>query len=329
MAIISIPSSIGGVSIPGSPINLLKGPLAAMFNLSSGLATYQYPRDLGSATRGHYILFSINEVSEAQFQEGQKAFAAASEGNLKDAAALGVDIVTKAGEAAIANESSRTKSTKAIIALYMPETMAFTYNSAYDDTSLLAAAKEIGGALGGLKAGKGAIGKLKGMIGAAGGGFNKAVTVAGSQTARVALQTQGLAINPQKQLLFSGIGFRDYQLVFTFTPYSKDESKAIANIIKEFKKAAAPTITESAGGMFFKVPSSFNLQFMFNGKENEKISRVAESVLTTVDVNYSPNTWASMDDGAPTQIMLTLNFKEIELIDSKKISKSFADGGGY
>jgi hypothetical protein len=329
MAIISIPSSIGGVSIPGTPINLLKGPLASLFGLSSGLAKYQYPRDLGSATRGHYILFSINEVSEAQYQAAGKAFEAASEGNLKDAAALAVDFGTKVGEAAVANESSRTSTTKAVIALYMPETMAFTYNSAYDDTSLLAVAKEIGGAAAGLKGGKGVINKLKGMVGAAGGTFNKAVTVAGSQTARLALQTQGLAINPQKQLLFSGIGFRDYQLVFTFTPYSKKESEDIANIIKEFKKAAAPTITESAGGMFFKVPASFNLQFMFNGKENEKVSRVAESVLTTVDVNYSPNTWSAMDDGAPSQIMLTLNFKEIELIDSKKIGKSFADGGGY
>ena len=328
MAIISIPSSIGGVSIPGLGGLLGSGPLAALFGNKS-LAQYQYPRDLGSATRGHYIMFSINEVSEIQYQQGTAAFNAAIGGDFKSAAPLTESLIKNTGDAATSGTNNRTKAAKAIIALYMPETMAFTYNSTYDDTSLMAVGKEISGALSGIKGGKGVIGKIKGMVGAAAGGFNKAITVAGSQTARLALQTLGLAINPQKQLLFQGIGFRDYQLVFTFTPYSKQESKVIADIIKEFKKAAAPTITESAGGMFFKVPSSFDLKFMFNGKENEKISRVAESVLTTVDVNYSPNTFASMDDGAPTQIMLTLNFKEIELIDSKKISKSFAEGGGY
>jgi hypothetical protein len=328
MAIISIPSSIGGVSIPGLGGLIAQGPLATLFGNKS-LALYQYPRDLGSATRGHYILFSINEVSEIQYQQGKAAVNAIAEGDSKSAANLTTKIISTGADSATSGTSNRTKATKAIIALYMPETMAFTYDSTYDDTSLMAVGKEIGGALSGTKGGKGVIGRLKGMISAGGKAFNKAVTVAGSQTARLALQTQGLAINPQKQLLFQGIGFRNYQLVFTFTPYSKQESKVIADIIKEFKKAAAPTITETAGGMFFKVPSSFDLQFMFNGKENEKISRVAESVLTTIDVNYSPNTFAAMDDGAPTQIMLTLNFKEIVLIDSKKISKSFAEGGGY
>jgi hypothetical protein len=331
MAIISIPSSIGGVAIPGGLLAV--GPLAQLFG-NKTFASYQYPRDMGSATRGHYILFSINEVAEAQLKEVADDFAALGEAkDAEEAKALFAKIPAKIGEQVNTNlDSNRTVTTKAIIGLYMPETMAFTYNSSYDDINLVSVGQEVAGAFGTLKGGKGTLGKIKSAVGAVGKGFNKAISVAGSQTARLALQTQGLAINPQKQLLFSGIGFRDYQLVFTFTPYSKKESEDIAEIIKQFKKAAAPTITNSAGGMFFKVPASFKLQFMFNGKENTKISKVAESVLTTVDVNYSPNTWAAMDDGAPAQVMLTLNFKEIELIDSKKIGnarKDGPDGGGY
>lgn len=327
MAIISIPSSIGGVAIPGGLVNIAKGPLAALFGNNKALAIHQYPRDLNSATRGHYIQFSVNEVKEAQFNaqfDKLTPDATATEvlGTLSRNVVTGVKDFASQGNAQL--DSNRKEETKAVIALYMPESMAFTYNSVYDDTSLVSIGKDVAGALAGVKSsGKKSIDKLKNVVGGVGNAFSKGITLAGSQAARLALQTQGLAINPQKQLLFQGIGFREYQLVFTFTPYSKQESEEVQEIIKAFKTYAAPTITDSAGGMFFKVPASFNLKFMFNGKENTKVSKVAESVLTTVDVNYSPNTWASTSDGSPVQIMLTLNFKEIEILDSKKMAEGY------
>ena len=73
--------------------------------------------------------------------------------------------------------------------------------------------------------------------------------------------------------------------------------------------------------MFFVPPSTIKLQFMYNGKENTHVARVAESVIESVDVNYSPNGWAAHDDGAPVQTMLTINFKEIQLIDRAMIEK--------
>ena len=40
-----------------------------------------------------------------------------------------------------------------------------------------------------------------------------------------------------------------------------------------------PTVAGTgAKGMFMIPPSTFNLQFLFNGKENDKIHKVAESV---------------------------------------------------
>ena len=68
MAIITIPTSIGGVSIPGAAI---AGPLGALFGNKYGLESYQYPRNLGSATKGHIIKFSINQTQPAQYTEGK------------------------------------------------------------------------------------------------------------------------------------------------------------------------------------------------------------------------------------------------------------------
>ena len=55
MAIISIPQSIGGVTIPGSVTN---GPLGMLFGGKKG-GSLQYPRDLGSTQKNHYVIFKI------------------------------------------------------------------------------------------------------------------------------------------------------------------------------------------------------------------------------------------------------------------------------
>ena len=56
MAIISIPTSIGGVSIPGSVVS---GPLGALFGNKYGRTDLSYPRDLGSASKQHYVTITI------------------------------------------------------------------------------------------------------------------------------------------------------------------------------------------------------------------------------------------------------------------------------
>ena len=53
------------------------------------------------------------------------------------------------------------------------------------------------------------------------------------------------------------------------------------------------------------------------------INKVAESVITSVDVNYAPNGYTAHDDGSPVQIQMTLQFKEIQLIDKAKIQQGY------
>ena len=125
----------------------------------------------------------------------------------------------------------------------------------------------------------------------------------------------GLAINPNLQLLFEGINFREYQMAFTFTPYSQQEADTVNQIIKTFKMYAAPRIVKGAGGMFFIPPAVFQPTFYFNGQVNDKVNAVTESVITNIDVNYGPNGWATFSDGNPVQTTLTLQFQETKILD--------------
>jgi hypothetical protein len=307
MAIISIPTSIGGVTIPGTTT---KGPLGALFDSKYRLGSLQYPRDLGSATKGHVVKFSINEIEPTGYEEGRE-YTLPSITNPTDI----WNSVTKlvGGETKI-NQTLKPKKKRvaSTISLYMPDTVNFQYNSGYSNLSLMDVAKDTAGAVSNLPL----VSKLGKMA-------SLGISVVQSNAAKLALSTQGLAINPQQQLLFDGIDFREYQMAFTFTPYSQQEADDVKKIIQLFRAHAAPRIITGGAGMFFVPPSTFDLQFFLNGIENKNISKVAESVITSVDVNYAPNGWASHADGAPVQTTLTMNFKEIELIDRKKIE------GGY
>ena len=313
MAIISIPTSIGGVSIPG---NIIKGPLGALFGNKFGVNNYQYPRDLGSATKGHVVQFSINEIDPITYEEAKKFVTTAN--SLEDVKKKFSSITNffSKDEQKTLNFKPKRKRKIATISLYIPDTLNFQYNAGYGNLSLQQVANEVTNAAGSAF-------KNVPILGTLAKTASLGLTVAQSNAAKLALSTQGLAINPQQQLLFDGIDFRTYQMAFTFTPYSRQEAETVKEIIKLFRYHAAPQITTGGAGMFFVPPSTFDLDFLFNGQRNNNVTRVTESVIESIDVNYAPNGWSAHDDGAPVQTTLTMNFKEIELIDKDKIKAGY------
>ena len=321
MAIISIPSSIGGVNIPGA---LVKGPLGALFGNKYNKNTLQYPSDLSSATKGHVVQFFINEIVPISFQE------------INNVNVTGGQVVTEGGQVVnkVVNTAlnlfdtaktinlelkPQTKRLESSISLYIPDTVNFTYNSSYGNLSLLDVAKEIAGNVDFNKKNNPIMSKLNKY----GNLLSAGISASQSNAAKLLLRSQGLAINPNQQLMFDGIDFRTYQMAFTFTPYTRQEAETVKEIIKKFKYHAAPQITTAGAGMFFIPPSTFDVSFLFNGKTNRNINKVAESVLESVDVNYAPNGWAAHDDGAPVQTTLTLSFREMQLIDKTKIQDGY------
>ena len=350
MAVISIPSSIGGVAIPGVT-NGVGGPLAALFGSSNGLDVLQYPRDLGSSTKGHWIQFTPFKRTAAQYDSnsennispyGEQNETQSSVGYAQQAVdaynkvrQLGRNItdigqeIKNTGASQVYSvylKGAKTPQLKEVISLYMPDSVAFQYNATYNNTSLTNEMARATGIAGNIA------GKVIGAVGTgAAGALGSAVQTISktgqqalqSDVVKLALSLNGLAINPQQQMLFDGVDFRRYQLAFTFTPYSAEEAKTVKEIIKIFRKHAAPTLQQGYAGIFWEPPSTFELDFKFNGASNPNITKVKESVIETIDVDYSPNGWSTFGDGAPVQTILTLGFKEVSLVDHTDIKAGY------
>jgi hypothetical protein len=326
MAIISIPSSIGGVTIPGTSTN---GPLGALFNDIFGTTNLQYPRDLQSLTRGHYIMFEIKDINPIGYDSSTNY--SLGSGLLNGASNLGKNVLnsvenlfssSSSGNGTTATDSTltaQTYTTRGTISLYIPETMAFSYASQYNDISATSVgAQAIGAALNTvenlLPVSKGTFGKA----------LNSAKDIVSGDAVKLGLKAAGLAVNPKLQLLYEGLGFREYQMAFTFTPYSQQEAKEVTTIINTFKKYAAPRLVDGSGGMFFIPPAVVQPTFYFNGQINKNVNAVTESVITNIQVNYSPNGWSTYNDGAPVQTTLTIDFKETKVLDRDTLV-----GGNY
>jgi len=313
MAIISIPSSIGGVAIPGLTTN---GPLGLLFNNPFDQTNLQYPRDLQSTARGHYVTFLIKDINPVGYDENTGYDIEGIKNSVTEGLLNISQIVTGVG---LFNPSLQltpeTTTPRGSISLYIPETMSFTYGASYNDVSLTKVGGEGFGAI--AKGISGAVPSSDSPLGkgisSISGGVANAVT---GDAINLALKSVGLAVNPKLQLLFENIGFRTYSMTFTFTPYSQQESEQVTKIINTFKKFAAPRIVKGAtNGMFFIPPAIFEPKFYFNGSENKKVNAVKPSVIENIEVNYAPNGWSTFGDGSPVQTTLTIQLKETEILD--------------
>jgi hypothetical protein len=325
MAIISIPTSIAGITVPG----LNKGPLGALFNNQYSTKSIQYPSDLGSTNKNHMVRFEIREVISAEVDIGKwtgdgtfsvenglkvldtvgKATAKVWDGvqdQLKSARQKSADENVKGILNKIDSEKTLTENLNpgvskilSTIQLYMPDSMDFQLGINYNDsTELLDAAASLP---------------------VIGGAARKLQSTIKNSAAQLTLKKLGYAVNPQLQLLFQDINFREYSMSFVFSPNSKEEAQNIQEIIKLFRGYAAPEIVRNTKGMFYRPPAYFDVSFYSNGVVNTKINRIKRSVVKSVDVNYAPNGWAAHSDGAPVQTTMTIQLQEIVLIDRNEI----------
>lgn len=132
------------------------------------------------------------------------------------------------------------------------------------------------------------------------------------------LAEERAAINPKKEVLFKGFGYREFSFRYTFSPKSALETETLKEIIETLRYYSLPEI--SAGKLFYWFPAEFELTFMQGQKINPNIPRITTSVLRRVGVNYSPSgVWATLPDGHPVAIELSLEFLELELVDRSRV----------
>lgn len=224
-----------------------------------------------------------------------------------------------------------TKLTTDAIALYMPDTLNYSYSQSYDQLSL---GSEMGGQL--MAAGKSAVdayrnggteegisSAMKSAVNVGGQKAGKAIASAlgSEQTGQALMAATGRVENPMLEMIYKSPSFRSFQFDFTFYPRDESEAIEVQRIIERFRFHQAPELLENSGG-FLVPPSEFDVKFYYAGGENPNLPPIATCVLTQMDVNYAPNGFAAYETpgentaslgrtGMPVSIQVNLQFQEV------------------
>ena len=254
---------------------------------------------------------------------------------------------------AITNKSflKTTQLTTDAIALYMPDTLNYSYTQSYSDLQI---GNELGGkALGAgssitdaFKGGEGAADTAKAVLKSAGKTAaleatsvlaGAAGSLVGSGTAQLGFQAAtGVVRNPMLEMVYTSPGFRSFQFEFTFYPRDEREALEVQRIIERFRFHQAPELVEGAKG-FLIPPSEFDIKFYYAGSMNPNIPALATTVLTQIDVNYTPNGFTAYEvpgennpalgrTGMPVAIQLMLQFKETTFLTKDDFKSDSAKG---
>jgi hypothetical protein len=300
-------------------------------------SSYYFPDDL--KTIDHWIEFQAVETKG----QGSDAF-----GKLADSKVF-QDFATKnelnafigQGVQGLANIGNQVN--LATIRLPMPSSLTTDYNPQYSTPDLGAAAGAIlkpfdqkiynNSSLPSLLGGAGGDGISGAALESGGRGGAAAATnalgtavngIGGAGTFEAALKVGlGVAQNPHKIVLFTGVDFREHRFSWKLSPRSREESNMIKMIIDAFTYYAHPEYV--GGGLFFKYPEFFNIKF----RHPNYLFELQPSVCTDIQVNYhGQGVAAYIRDAngggapAPVEVELTLSFKETEIVTKNSLNKT-------
>jgi hypothetical protein len=339
--------------------NPLTGPAAQLAQRQQSkfcTKNLAYPAGVeGDDQQGHYVIFEILEQNKAKLKssKGENKIAELKEevdkdyekGNVGAAQRQkAIDNLEKekervrvagrkregAGGSSNSIQLSRGATTRisTMIALYMPASISVSYNSKFGEQEIGALAGAAAGALDAF-AGRGdADGStaLKGALNELGKGseaglLKVADAVAPGATALVALE-KGAVRTPKMELMFEGIGRREFSYEFTFIPKSEEEAETIKEIVMQFKFHMASKYTD---GTFreMEIPSFFNIRYMYKNGMNEHLNKISTCALESMDVSYGADRFVAYEGGVPQTTKISLKFKEMEIITKDQIAQGF------
>jgi hypothetical protein len=242
--------------------------------------------------------------------------------------------------AAITGSGSALAASGGVIRLPLPSNLSTDYHPTYSTPDLNAAAgmalkpfdraiygnKDIPGqaAAGGAFAAAGVAAVAASASGtmAAAGAAASALGIGGDAIGAALKVAGGIAMNPHKIVLFTGVDFRDHTFSWKLSPRNRGESDAIRQIIEMFTYYSHPEFV--AGGLFFKYPEFFQIKFY----RDSYLFKLRPSVCTNIKVDYHSQGVAAYvrETGdptpAPVEISFSVTFKETEII-----SKQFLNPG--
>jgi hypothetical protein len=226
-----------------------------------------------------------------------------------------------------------TKRTTDSIALYMPDTLAFTDEQTFsslamggENAALAAAGVSIlSDAASGDKFDARGLGKNASPFI---GDFiaNRLSPLLGENSTRAAMATLfGAVKNPQLELIYSSPEFRAFAFEFMFYPRSEKEAKEVQKIVQRLRFHQAPEILSGSAGYFMVPPSEFDIEFYYNGEVNPNIPKISTCALTSISIDYAPNGFRAYEvpgenspkmgsTGMPVAMRVNLSFRELEIM---------------
>ena len=139
---------------------------------------------------------------------------------------------------------------------------------------------------------------------------------------------KGRIISNRMELAFRGINKREFQYTFKMIPRNKIEADEIKKIVHAFKVNMLPAFEGGdLTGRSFIVPNTFDIEYMYNGKQNQFLHKISTCVLESMAVTYGGDrykTYTATTDGAPpVETTIALNVKEMEMITRERVEDGF------
>lgn len=222
------------------------------------------------------------------------------------------------------NASRSQRRLKTAIALHVPNQLSVRYGTTWSetDTAAIQAVADAGGAL------AEAISDPANMKKALASG-GSVVREAAANLALTKLPNAGaisaalgIAANPKKEQTFQGVEFRKFSFDYQFFPRDEFEAENVLNIIHQFKLHMHPEFKSELNYVWI-YPSEFDITYYTQGSENLNLHRHTSCVLENMSVNYTPNgSFSVFANGMPTQINVTLEFKELQLASKETIGNT-------
>ena len=369
-----------GVAGKGSNLSDFAGLTQTKFSTKN----YSFPLDVegppGTGNQGHYIIFYVNQQTnakltfgEAEISEGKKnleksarqhkikpkssgidgpADAAAAEkakqqnlmvGGFDDANVAGAKQREQDAKPASSKKISTTMVQRpptvrmnTAITLYMPPSVSVSYGANYTDTEIGAGAAIAANFYQDIVSKKGlaeTIEKAGNSLGSELGDvairtlLGAADMVPGLEGAMEVVEMQrGFIKTPRMELAFKGIPKRSFQYDFKMIPKSAAEAEEIQKIIKGFKLNMLPEMVEGSANRL-KMPNTFDIQYMYNGADNQYLHKISTCVLESMSVIYGGDRYKTFEANAngapPIEVQITLAFKEMDLITREKANEGF------
>lgn len=211
------------------------------------------------------------------------------------------------------------KRLQAAIALYIPNQLNIRYSVGWgeEDTFALSAAAKGAGELGRSLNNDADIARTGGVAA-------EVLTAMGLDKGPLGRDigiATGMAANPKKEQAFKNVDFRTFSFEYQFSPRSEQEAQNVLNIIRAFKYHMHPEF-KTSNEFLYLYPSEFDITYYKGERENLSIHRHTSCVLTEMNVNYTPQgVFSTFPNGMPTQIQVSLTFRELMLLSKETIEK--------